>query len=485
MTQHRMYFMGRHGFVAVVMLFLSSVVCAPKHLCAQEIATNGEHPVAETRDQWKPHIIEDELPNGLRILYTRVNDIPLAEISVLTDAGTTHEYDDRIGVAYATGQLLIKGSQNRSAGNISARLDDLGSVIVPYVHYDYAQLYAKTLSKHFGSTIELLADVLMRPAFTQQEWDLFQKKAARALLRPLSSVGEQASRMAIGSLCSMNSAYTRPLQPASSELEALTLEDVKIFHSRHYQPNSTTIIVSGDLDYAFVRTLIADAFGTWTATDEAYDNVPAPAPLLPVRYLIDSRTADSMIVHVRMCIPSVARDSEDFPALLVLNALLTEGKDARLRKALWNDQVISPTFTSTLGIARNCNYCMIAGTVSPALTEQSLSAVTNALADLQTKPVTAEELSRAKQYLLADVPLMFASNGSMLGQMKELAIYRMPPRVLTGYADQIENVTSEDLQRVAHTVFDPANISVAVAGNAGLLLPQLRDEGKGWKVIAD
>jgi len=473
------------GLYATILSLI--IVAVPlQHANAQSAGSSSSQKVETRVADWQPDIIQETLPNGVRILFSRINDIPLAEISIIVDAGTARESGDQVGVAYATNQLLLKGSGDQSGEMIARSLDDLGSIIVPYVHYDYAQLYAKSLSSNFGSTLRILAAAVVSPRFPENEWQTFQKQAAATLTRPVTSIGERATRVAITSICGENSANTRSLLPASSELEVLTTAEIKDFHSTWYRPENTTVIVSGNLDFEFIRTILLEAFGRWKpAAGTQQDDVQDSQAIIAGKRIVDVASADSMIVQVRLSMPSIPRDSDDFAAMMLLNELLSDGKDSRLRKALWGDRVISPTFTSTLGITRSCNYCMIIGSVSHALVNTTVQAVMEVLEELRNTPVQEEELARVKSTILADSPLMFASNRNMLAQLKEMAVYGLSSETIIGYPGMIRNVTAADIQRVARAVFDPSTVSVAVAAKADVLLPQLGNSREEWEVISE
>ncbi len=425
-------------------------------------------------DAWYPEIRQDTLTNGMRVLFARVNTIPLAEISILVDAGTDREDPELSGVAHLTTQMLLKGSADRDEAMISRRLDQLGSYVTPYTHYDYAQLYGKTLRRNFRSTLEIMADAVQRPTFPSVEIDRYRQEASRTMLRMPSSAGEKASARAISMVCGQGHPLTRPLQPEVEDFETLNREDLQSFHSQFYSPERCTIVISGDLDYAFVRTLLLEAFGRW----KRGENVPETPRNEPsdnhAFTLINDDEVSKGLAYVRLAVPTMSRDDNSMPALVLLNSILSEGDSSGLRRALWGDRLISPSITSALGFSRDCGYMMISGSTSPQLADSAISIIDWLLDRMAKDGITEAQLRRAQEGLLVDSPLTFASNRNLLSLLKEVAVYGLDVGQVIHFEDRIRNVTTEDIRQLASELFARPRRCTVVLGDAEKLLPVLR-----------
>ncbi|MDT8323858.1 MAG: pitrilysin family protein [Bacteroidota bacterium] len=434
--------------------------------------------IGEADRVWIPEIVQDTLANGVRVLFSRVNSIPLAEISILVDAGLSREDTALPGLAHLTARMLIKGSADRDEAMISRRLDQLGSYVTAYTHYDYAQLYGKTLRRNFRSTLEIMADAVVRPTFPSIEIDRFRQEASRTMLRMPSSAGEKASARAIGMLCGPDHVLTRPLQPEVRDFEDLTRENLEEFHAQWYRPERCTVIISGDLDYTFVRTLLREVFGRW----ERGETVRETQRFHPVESegvtVIDDREVAKGLAYVRIAVPTSSRNDMDMPALVLLNSVLGESDSSRLRLALWGEQLISPSFSSALGFSRDCGYLMISGSVSPQLADSVVIIVDRLLAEIAANGVTSAQLERAKARLLLDSPLTFASNRNLLGLLREVAVYEVDLGKVLHFTERIRQVSREDINRLAARLFQTARRRTVVLGDADKLLPGLHATGR-------
>ncbi|MBE0645107.1 MAG: insulinase family protein [Bacteroidetes bacterium] len=431
--------------------------------------------------RWVPEVLHDSLPNGLQIYFTRVNDLPLAEINVIVDAGIMVEENDEHGVAYGVNQLLLAGSSNRTGAMISNYLAQLGSIVLPYTHYDYSQLYAKTLSKNFSATLGVIADAVSTPKFPEQELLRLQRDAALRLFRHSSS-GEKATIAAVQSLCGESSAMSRTLLPTEEEVQALTLDQLHAFHSAWYQPQRTTVIITGNLDYRFIRTALIEAFGKWergtaTSQEQSFHGTMPLGTNKPVLLLADTTTPRGL-AYFRMGCRIGARNGRDFAALMLLNSILGDGAESMLRKTLWGNHLISPNFSTTVAYSRDCSYFMISGSSSPMMTDSVLQSVDDMLVDIARHGVGEGALSAAREAMLAQDAITFASNRNLQSLLKEAVVYGIPVQVQFAVNETIRKVSVDDIQRVAREILQPDKMETVILGDAERIKPLIDATGR-------
>ena len=300
-----------------------------------------------------PDVVRDSLPNGVQILFARVNDLPLTEINVIVDAGLSRETHANRGAAWALNQLLLDANRNRTAEMVRTYLAELGSTVIPYAHYDYAQLYGRTLARNFSATLGVMADATVGPSLREQALVALQRTAP-ARLRRLPSSGERATVAAVRSVCGEEHVLSRYVLPEVEDVERLSLDELKEFHAAWYQPRRTTVIVTGNLDYRFVRTAIIEGFGSWEAPAAGarlHTAIDAPDVIGDgrslVRLLPDDATPNGL-AYFRLGVRAPLRGEKDFIATILLNSILSDGPESRLRRMFWERHVISPSFTAAV-----------------------------------------------------------------------------------------------------------------------------------------
>lgn len=440
--------------------------------------------------QLAPHVptIESErLPNGVRILFARVNEVPLAEINIITDAGISCEDASARGAAWALNQMLLAGGRQRTAEMVANYLIELGSVVIPYVHYDYAQLYGRMLARNFSGTLGVMADVVTSPALPRQALLTLQKNSSTSLQRIISS-GERATVTAVRSICGDDHVMARYLQPTPEEVSRLDLAQLGAFHDAWYRPERTTVIVTGNLDWSFVRTAVIEAFGKWESRTPAAAAPDSPAgaqgrtdAARPILLIPESDTPNGL-AYFRLGVRSPLRGDADFGATLLLNSIVSDGPSSRLRKKFWGERVISPNFTAAVAFSRDCGYFMISGSATPILADSVLRFAQDAVLDIARDGVTEEELASAKSSLLANEVLTFASNRNVQNLLKESVVYGLSFEEMVAFAPRLRAMTTADIQRVAQRLFESDRWRTVLLGNEEKLTPALSTSGRAIRI---
>lgn len=483
MSRQRSWYVVIHSSIHLLIVICFALTM-PAPLKGQVMQSGSLPKSSGSLDRFVPSVIHDSLDNGLQIVFARVNDLPLVEINVIADAGISRETGDDIGVAYSTNFLLMTGAKERNTEAITTELSRLGSMIVPYVHYDYAQFYARSLRWNFSATLDLLSDIVTEPTLSRGALQRLQREARHRFGRQVSS-GERATIAAVQRICGEGSAMARYLTPTISDVEELSIEQVRTFYSTFYQPRNTTVMVTGDLEYPFLRTALNEVFGQWENDAESQVHSPGRSPReLENRdsevLLIPDDNTPKGLCYFRIGMEGLPRYDADAPALMVLNSILSGTPSARLHKTLWIDRPVSNNFTSTLAFGRSCNHLMIAGSTTPLLADTVLLTISALLKDIINNGVDEELLEEAKASIIGDDALAVATNRSVQQILKDAFIFGIPLDRLLKTNQAIRDVCAEDVRRVAGRICAPARWRIVVLGKAETVLPLL--EGIGHTV---
>lgn len=474
---------GFRRFTILILLALTVPFLVPIPASAQQ--THATEPLRHVSRI--PTVERERLPNGLHILFARVNDLPLAEINIIVDAGITREDASSRGAAWTVNQMLLAGGRQRTGEMVTNYLIELGSIVIPYVHYDYAQLYGRMLAKNFSGTLGVMADVVSAPALPRQALLTLQKNASTSLQR-IASSGERATMTAVQRLCGDGHVMARYLQPTPEEVSQLDLPRLNAFHAAWYRPERTTVIVTGNLDWSFVRTSVIEAFGRWEASTPAPPTAPSTTTTpgttdgaQPIWMIPDSETPNGL-AYFRLGVRAPLRGDDAFAATLILNSIVSDGPSSRLRQTFWGERVISPNFTAAVAFSRDCAYFMISGSATPVLADSVLRFAQEAVLAIARDGVTDEELSAAKASLLANEVLTFASNRNVQNLLKESVVHGIPYDEMVGFAPRLRAVTATEIQQLAQRLFESERWRMVLLGNEEKLTPALSTSGRAVRI---
>jgi predicted Zn-dependent peptidase len=110
-------------------------------------------------------VVRDVLDGGLRLITETMPHVRSVTIGVWLTRGSRHESDERGGIAHFVEHMLFKGTDSRSAEDIAQAIDSIGGQLDAFTAKEYASYYIKVLDEHVPLAVELLSDIVRRPAF--------------------------------------------------------------------------------------------------------------------------------------------------------------------------------------------------------------------------------------------------------------------------------------------------------------------------------
>lgn len=206
---------------------------------------DGGKLVRQDQDPNNPITSRFALRNGLTVVTKEKHSSPLTAINVTIKAGILSESDDVAGIARLTQKAILRGTASRNSGVIEKEIAKLGGLMTSRVSYDQTSFTMIAAAESYGAMVELLADVIMHPAFKDED----VKKAAAEVLLESKAAQDHVETAAIEKLFA--AAFTthrlkRGSAVSESFLAGATSAQVQAFYQAHYQPSNITVTVLGD-----------------------------------------------------------------------------------------------------------------------------------------------------------------------------------------------------------------------------------------------
>ena len=220
----------------------------------------------------RPTVVK--LPNGLTVILIEDHKLPTVTFTMWISPGQLGDPSDLPGLASFTADMLREGTAHRTSSQIAAETDSLGATLNANAPFgaSYTAINAAGLAGDAEHILDLMSDVVLRPAFAPDELAQYKRREEAALEQRLSNPGFlalQAMRRAL---------YVEgPLSvsaPSKESVEKVTSEDLQKFHDQHYRPGNALFGVIGDFRTEDMRALVAKQFGAWAGAAEA----PVAAP---------------------------------------------------------------------------------------------------------------------------------------------------------------------------------------------------------------
>lgn len=411
------------------------------------------------------------LDSGLTLLVASRRALPIVTVKVTVQAGSLWEPEGQAGLANLSALLLTRGTATRTAAQIDEAVDFMGASLSSTADRDSSEVDLTLLKKDLPAGLELLADVLIHPAFEEGEIARKVRELRAALRKRQEDPGEVASE-AFNELIFGSHPYGRPLEGTDASLAAITRDEIVKFYRDHYTPERAFVTVVGDVELKEITAQLRTLLGPWPKGKGTVEKAGEPKPLQEkiVVKKIDRSVAQANILLGHQ---GIRRDNPDFYALTVMNYILGGGGfSSRLVERIreekgWAYDVHSYFYPGLERGAFQVGLQTKNETAGPAVEE-----VLRELRRIRDQGVTDQELADTKAYLTGSFPLRLDTNRKLAGLISTVEYYKLGLDYADRYPRLIEAVTKEEALRVARTYLTPDRyVLVVVADQAKAALP--------------
>jgi len=422
-------------------------------------------PLRESSHFQVPGVTTARLSNGVTLQTVTRTDVPKVVAGLLISTGADGEPPARAGLAWMVAEMLDEGTAARTALEIEAELDALGSDLSTSGNREWSHVTLQSLKRNLAPSLAVMADVVLRPSFPDEELERARKQRLDAILQERASAGATANRVARMLLFGREHPYGRPVSGTESSIRSLARGDLDEFYRASYAPSHATLVFVGDIEPQEALALSEEAFSAWKV------DAPAPAPIQPVSargrrlYAVDRPDSPQSEIRLAGLLPEKA--SPDRFAIEVLNTVLGGGFSSRLNLNLREEKGYTYGAFSALGHGRVQGLWLQYSPVHAVATGPALVEMLREIEDLAfwKRPVTDKELDDARATLVRGYAQRFETLSQVASELLGLAGYRLPAEELRLYTEGIEKVGMDDLRRTAEIYLRPGELTLLVVGD--------------------
>jgi zinc protease len=320
-------------------------------------------------------------------------------------------------------------------------------------------------SRHFDEGMRLLADNELHPALPEQAFDVQQQSLARTLAGELQSPQYRMFHALFTGLYPAGDPALREATPAT--VGKLTLADAKHYFAQTYRPDLTTIVVVGDVTPELARATVQKYFSGWKAVGAKPDVIPKPVALNPASYtVVPNAYASQDQVLMGQTLQLDLHNPDRYALELGNDVLGGNGFASRLMVDIRVRHGFAYGASSGMRFERSrsifyVQYGSDPTKVAPvdALVQQNLDAMRNT-------PVTAAELTNARQYQIRSIPVQVSSVNGIANSLLSWSWHGEPldqPMVAAKY---YLNLTADEVQSAFRKYLKPSNLTQVVQGPA-------------------
>jgi len=418
-----------------------------------------------------PKPFETFLSNGLKVVILEDNRLPIVSFRLAFRVGEINDPIDTRGLTSALASMLTQGTNLRTSRALAEEVERLGASLHASSSSDNTRISASALAIYGFDILKLMADVVLNPAFPEQELDLYRRNTIKSLQFQRSQADflahEQTAKIVYG---------THPygvISPTPAEVEKITREKLVAFHRHILVPDNAIIIAVGNINRTGLLDELNTLFGNWQKGNIEWTNFPA----LPVRSektltIVDRPgSAQSNIVLAN---PAINRNHPDYFPVLVMNQILGAGASSRLFMNLREEKGYTYGAYSSFDTRRHAGAFEATAEVRTPVTGEALKEFFYELERIRTEEVLAQDLEDAKSYLTGVFPIRAETQEGLTNLIVAQQLYKLPEDYLQTYREKINGVSIADVKRVAKTYLMPDKLAIVIVGDAEEILQQAK-----------
>jgi zinc protease len=442
------------------------------------VVAKGRAPVSEKILEVKlPRPEEADLPNGIHLMVLQDRRAPQVSVQLsIRGAGGYYDPADHIGLAQFTAALMREGTATRSSTAISEQLERIAAQVnvSAGMSSEDATIFGSSLTEHVDVVLDLMADVLLNPAFAADELARYKAQRRAQLLQQRSQAGFLAQER-FNSVMAGDHPDGR-VSPAVATLDKTTRDDLAKFHRARYVPDYAVIAIAGDISMAEAMKKINAKLGAWKKAGAPEPKVADPASLTkPGVYLVER--PNSVQTNLVVGTQAIRRTDPDFYALTVMNKVIGGGPTGRLFRHLREEKGYTYGAYSNVAAPRFRGTWVASTEVRTEVTDAALTDLLDELKQIRDVRVPAQELADAKRSLVASFALTLESPQTLLNNAVTRYRYGLPADYWDRYPERIMAIAESDVQAMGKKYLDPSRVQVVAVGNGEAIARALRKLG--------
>ena len=407
-----------------------------------------------------------ELDNGLTVFLLEDHELPQISAVARINAGEVYAPADKVGLASITGSVMrTGGTASMTSDEINQTLENLGATVETSIGETSGSAYMNTLAEHADQVLSIFADILAHPVFAEDKIEQAKTQAKSSISRRNDEPQQIAFREFSQLVYGEDSPYARV--PQYYTINAISRDDLIRFHDRYVQPEGTLLSIYGDFDAEAMARQVRETFGQWKA-DAAYERPTPPEPTAErertVNFIPKEDVTQSTILIGHL--GEITMDNPDYFPVIVMNEVLSGGFTSRLFQRVRTDLGLAYAVFGNYGAGYERPGLFRAGTFTKSgSTIEAARVMLEEIERLKEAPPTDEEVALAKDAYLNSFVFNFDAKREVLSRLMTYEYYGYPADFLNQTRRGVQDVTPEDVHRVAEKYLYPDQSDILVLGN--------------------
>lgn len=409
------------------------------------------------------------LKTGLRVVVREKHQAQVATADIWVGTGSAHETPDVGGISHFLEHMLFKGTERFALGEIEREIENMGGVSNAGTSYDFTHYYLTMPSENIERGIEMLSEMVTHSSLDPDELEKERLVILEEYRRKLDDPGAMLFEDLYEQLYEAGP-YHASVIGTEATIRSITREQMADYYRRHYCPENSLLIVTGDVRPDAVLACAEKFFGAY---DRPYDpllpNGPAATRFSGTKTFHHPRPTGGELYYSLACGAPGADRTDLIVPLDVAQYMLGQGRASILYQEIKERRRLASTIACYYSTHRYASAFMVDATCEPSNKEKLREAIDDCLEKFSSEPISSEQFERARRLLASGHLFSLETTGSCSVQTGYYYNLTGDFDFFEDYLDRLNALTPEDVKHAFETLrsdYEWVEVSVGPDGVA-------------------
>jgi zinc protease len=402
--------------------------------------------------------------NGVEILYTKSENIPMIDIKITFDAGSNKDGELK-GLSMLTHSLLDEGTSKMNSEAIASAFESTGAIFSTSVNKDKSSVSLRSLAdkKYLEPSVKMLLKILSDSIFPKSEVILQKERTLSSISEDKSDPSEVSSNLFFKEIYG-NYAYGFPSIGSEESIEKIKRKDIINFYKENINSSNASIAIVSSLSKKDIINLSEKISKSLSFSSPKKNGLNNFQKNNKKKYIFKKFNSEQ--AHIYIGGQSIKRGSKNHLPLYVGNYIFGgSGFSARLMKELRVKRGLTYGVYSYIYPMKNIGPFVVGIETKAEQAQESVRLIHKMLKEFHANGPTDKELTHAKEAIINGFPLRIDSNQDILNYLSMINYYDLPINYLNTFTDKISKITKKDILRAFKEEIDVNNLITLVVGN--------------------
>ena len=396
------------------------------------------------------------LDNGIRIITKKLDGVKSLSMGIFVGVGSAAETERENGLAHFIEHVNFKGTQKRSAFDISRDSEALGIILNAATTKRYTSYYVKTISEHTEKAMEILADLFIDSVYPEDELEKEKGVVTEEIKMYADTPDDVCFTGLAEAIFGRRSGYGKKVLGNEKNVARFTRKDILSFKNKFYTTDKIVLSFAGALDHERIVELCERYFGRIERSTQAKmpeRNTVNLCRRLSVRKEIEQE-------HLSLGFTAPKLNGKYYDEYQIAVYVLGSGMSSRLFQKIREEMGLCYTVDADILSYSDCGIWSVYAGVKSGCVNKTINAIIGEINKVKSKGITEEEFSCEKEQIKSSIAFSEESTITLMNAYGKKMLYENAVYDPNEKLSRLNALSYKDVNDVIFNIMDVENFAV-------------------------